>query len=364
MSSYVLITHTPWTEAPRVRHQIARLIAGAGHKAYFFERASYPWQAAGARAEELEPGITVVRTRRLLHHQVRVVPPLDWANSALVLSEISARMRELSIDPDSTVINFAHDYGFLRRIFPRNRIVTVYHDDIEAQTKFPWFGHVTRRIRGTCRMSDEVLALSTPLVERLQAWCEPKLVLPWAIRPYSAPTGDPAQRDRLLYWGFIDVSMDTDRVRAVCEHLARTRPTWRVMLVGPTQSAARRAATLAQLEGIGNLDVLDQHPLSALPMDRVAAAFIPYRRKSDTDATELPNKSLQLLSYGVPILKSGMPAMIRRPFIVPLDEGAGIEESIAACVRNFDAWQPAIRTFLEENSPAARLRALGIEPLT
>jgi hypothetical protein len=136
------------------------------------------------------------------------------------------------------------------------------------------------------------------------------------------------------------------------------------MLVGPTRSAARRAATLAPLEGIGNLDVLDQHPLSALPMDRVAAAFIPYLRTSDTAVTELPNKTLQLLSYGLPILKSGMPAMIRRPFIVPLDEGARIEESISACVRNFDAWQPAIRNFLEENSPASRLRALGIAPVT
>jgi hypothetical protein len=363
MSNYILITHTPWIEAPRVRHQIARLIAGAGHQVWFFERAAYPWQHAGTLVEEVEPGITVVGSLRLLHHQLRVVPPLDWVNAAFVLSQISARMRALSIDRDATVINFAHDYCFLRQIFPHNRIVTVYHDDIEAQTKLPWFGHVTRSVRRTCGMSDDVLALSTPLVERLCAWCQPKLFLPWAIRPYSAPIGDPADRDLLLYWGFIDVSLDTDRIRAVCEHLAKTRPSWRVMLVGPTQSASRRNAVLAQLVGISNLDVLDQHPLSALPMDRVAAAFIPYRRKSDTDATELPNKSLQLLSYGVPILKSGMPAMIRRPFIVPLDEGAGIEESIASCVQNFDAWQPAIRTFLEENSPAARLRALGIEPI-
>jgi hypothetical protein len=363
MASYVLITHTPWPEAPRVRHQIARLVAGAGHNVWFFERATYPWQESGPTTEKVEPGITVVRTKRLMHHQLRVAPPLDWANAALVTGGIVGRMRDLGIDPGSTVINFAHDYSFLRRIFPRNRIVTVYHDDIEAQTRFPWFGHVTRSIRDTCRMSDEVLALSTPLVERLRRWCEPRLFLPWAIRPYAAPTGDAARRDRLLYWGFIDVSMDTERVRAVCEHLARTRPSWRVMLVGPTQSAARRAATLAQLEGIANLDVLDQHPLDALPMDRVAAAFIPYRRKGDTDATELPNKSLQLLSYGVPILKSGMPAMIRRPFILPLDEGAGIEEAVASCVANFDAWQPGIRAFLEENSPAARLHALGVEPV-
>jgi len=34
----VLFTHTRWNEAPRIRHQIAHLIAGAGHRVIFVER--------------------------------------------------------------------------------------------------------------------------------------------------------------------------------------------------------------------------------------------------------------------------------------------------------------------------------------
>jgi len=271
----------------------------------------------------------------------------------------------MGIDPESPVINFAHDYYFLRKIFPRNRIVTIYHDDIEAQSKFAWMGHVTRSIRLTCGMSDDVFAVSTPLVERLKAWCNPKLLLPWVVRPYRAPHTDISQRNILLHWGFIDVSIDSDRIRRLASHLAATRPEWRIMLVGPSQASSRRAAArrsqiVSQLNDLANVEILGPQPLDELPLDRVLAALIPYRRMPTMDAIEMPNKLTQLLACGLPILKSGMPAMVRQPFICAIDDDQQFESSLNLCVQQFNNWQPDIRAFLETHSGAARLKTLGV----
>ena len=39
MADFVLVTHTRWSEAPRIRHQVARLLVDAGHRVLFLERA-------------------------------------------------------------------------------------------------------------------------------------------------------------------------------------------------------------------------------------------------------------------------------------------------------------------------------------
>jgi hypothetical protein len=97
-------------------------------------------------------------------------------------------------------------------------------------------------------------------------------------------------------------------------------------------------------------------------MERVLAALIPYRRKGDADAVELPNKLPQLLAYGLPILKTGMPHAVRSPFILPVEDDAALDAGIDACIREFWNWQPSISAFLGTHSAAARLKALRIEP--
>ena len=84
MASFVLHTHTLWSEAPRIRHQVARLIAGAGTDVLFIERAAQPWQRPLLDPVQVEHGIRIARPRKLLHHQLRVVPPLDWLNGFVV----------------------------------------------------------------------------------------------------------------------------------------------------------------------------------------------------------------------------------------------------------------------------------------
>ena len=363
MASFVLHTHTLWSEAPRIRHQVARLIAGAGHDVLFIERAAQPWQRPLLDPVQVEHGIRIARPRKLLHHQLRVVPPLDWLNGFVVRHDLAAILTRSNLGDGATLVNFTHDAAFLPTMLPGRPMITIIHDDFEAQARLPWFGHVTRNLRATCLASDRVLAVSRPLVDRLSIWCRAELFHPWTTLPYVSPRPGTDGRDTLLFWGHVDTGLDTKRIRSMSAYLTRRHPEMRVLIVGPTQVPSRRARTTDALRGLANVEVHDATPLERLPLERTLAALIPYRRKGDVDATELPNKTLPLLSRGLPILKTGLPAMVRAPFILAVDDDDALDAAIKACRSNFDTWQPAIREFLASHRAVDRLGALGVSTL-
>lgn len=148
---------------------------------------------------EVEPGITVIPCRQLLHHQLRVSPWLHRLNAAFVARDLRRGALAASVPSSAKVINFAHDYWFLRDVFPGARVTTIIHDDFEAQSRLGFHGHVTWSLRRTCESSDRVLAVSTPLQRGLSAWHETELFLPWAVEPYREPSSG-TTRDTLLFW--------------------------------------------------------------------------------------------------------------------------------------------------------------------
>lgn len=360
MTTFLEFTHTEWGEAPRLRHQVARLLVEHGHRVYFFERGA-PWRAGGSvEAKPSKDGPILVRTRRLLHHQLRVAPPLHWANARAVSGQIAQFTREHSIGDDAVVLNFNYDFYFLRGLFPRNRIVTIINDDFEAMCRLPYRGHVTWALKRTCRMSDEVLTVSTPLLDRLSLWCKPRLFLPWSVTPYQAPTGPVEARTRLLFWGFVDKRLDLDLLDRLAESLATRRPGFRIMLVGPTQGNSRPVVE-QRMSRHANVEILGRTDLDALPMHETLAALIPYRRDRTNDAILQTNKTMQLLAKGLPLVISGMPAFMRKPYILRLDEGRDMGDVVDEVVTNFERWQPEMRDFVAENSPESRLPMLGVE---
>lgn len=357
MKTFVIFTHTEWTEAPRLRHQVARLLLQHGHRVFFFERAGSFRSAHGPTERQPDEGPVLVHTRRLLHHQLRVLPPLHWANTRVVEAQVVEFARKHALGPDAVILNFNYDYYFLRRVFPRNRIVTIINDDFEAMCRLPYRGHITWALKRTCRMSDEVLAVSTPLVDRLRLWSDAKLFLPWSVAPYQAPVGDIAGRTQLLFWGFVDKRLDLDLLEKMARYLAAERPTFKILLIGPTQGSSR-AMVESRLAPFRNIEILGRRELSDLPLGNMLAAIIPYRRDKTNDAILQTNKTMQLLAKGLPLVISGMPAFMRKPYIKRLDGDESVAKVIDECVANFDAWQPEIRAFVEENSPESRLPVL------
>ena len=304
-----------------------------------------------------EQAFVRLSTKQLLHHQLRVLPVLHWMNARYAAAQIRRAQHDWIRTPDIAVINFNYDFYFLRSVFPTQRIITIVNDDFATMSRLPFTHHIKWALRRTCMMSDSVLAVSSPLRAQLSEWCDPQLFLPWSADGYHRPVPDVSRRTILLYWGYINIRLDMAVVDALARHLMQHRPTWRIQFVGPRdgRSGARVCDALAKYS---NVEVLGERTLSELPTDRVLAALIPYQRVPFNDAIMLSNKTVQLLSRGLPLLISGMPAFIERPFIRRLDSRETIGQVLDSCMANFNRWQDEIESFVDENSAASRLQQL------
>lgn len=346
---FVLFSKTPWTEAPRLRHQLTRLLTGAGHEVIFFQRPVFPWQKRSGVFRP-EPGVTVAQHRELLHHKLRVSRALQRLNAAWVLRDVKQVSSSLDLNAEDVVVNFNYDYDFLRTLFPTNRIITVINDDFTS-TALPGSEAVlVRALERTCAMSDRVLTVSEPLREQLSGFCEPELFQPWADREYAPPAG--ANRHVLLYWGFISARLNFEMIDALLAAIERRNLGLRVLFVGPVHG---RQSLPERISSSPHVDVRASATLDELPLHEVLAGLIPYRSGTrDLDAITLPNKALQFLARGIPLLVSGMPHFIRAPFVTRLDEGP-TDEALRRLRQDFASVQPAIRAFVDRNSAASRL---------
>jgi hypothetical protein len=359
--SVLCYTHTSWEEAPRIRHQAARLLRDRGYDILFVERASGHPLGVTEQPRQVEGGIWVARPRRFLHHQLRVLPIQHrvhaW-HASLQLRRIICRWEGA---PFQSVLNFAHDGWFLREIFPDAFIRTVIHDDFEAQSRLPISVHIAWDLRRTCLASDGVFAVSEALVDRLGAWCNARLLLPWATEPYVAPIRGPEVRDCLLFWGYVDMALDLDVIRGASAALATRFPGGRILLTGPTQTRGARTRIQRSLASCTNVEIREPCGLDELPLQRVLAALLPYRRSKAVDGVTLANKSMRLLSRGLPLLISGMPRYLTRDFITRIDGAGGPSAALDRCIDGFWEWQPAIRQFCLGNDSDTAFRSLGFK---
>lgn len=361
MREAVLFTHTRWDEAPRIRHQVARLLRDAGHRVLFLERGDPGWGRSVPRARDVEPGISVARPPRPIHPQLRVAAPLHRLDATITSRAVVDIVGAWSANGDFLVVNFAHDGWWLRAAFPGRRVTTIIHDDFEAQSRLPWHGHITWVLRRTCLSSDRVLAVSEPLVERLSEWCSPRLFLPWAVAPYAPPEPSSSRGD-LLFWGYVDNALDLDLVAEVAGCLRQRAVPGSLLLVGPTQTRSARPRIARRLAAIPNAELRDASPLESLPLGSIFAGILPYRRSPALDAVTMANKSMQLIARGLPLAISGMPRFIDLPFVVRLDGPQGISAALDACAAGIGPWQDAMREYCERNAPSTRLEALGTAP--
>ncbi len=358
MADYVVVTNTRWSEAPRIRHQVTHLLLSSGSRVLFVERSESIGSAELPAASQPVPGLTLVRTRQLLHHQLRVLPAIHRLDAAFVVPQLREAVTRWSAGRPFGIVNFRHDGWYIRDAFPGRRITTIIHDDFEAQSRLPTSRHIRWTLERTCASSDRVLAVSEPLCERLSAWCEPRLFLPWAVVPYQAPRMSAEGRRILLFWGHVDTGLDLNQVERISSSLARRGGDWRILLVGPTQTRKARGPIIRRMASLRNVEVLPACALDQLPLDSCLAALLPYRSNGTTDAVTLANKSMQLLARGLPLMISAMPRFLQAPFVLRIDGTSGVDTVISAAQAGFVRLQPEIEAYCVSNDPASRLRMI------
>ena len=108
-----VFTRTPWNEMPRIRHQLANLLAAYNHHVTFFEKAESISSGLPRRISEF---LTVVPLPEVIHHQLRPFRQLGNAANSFPKKFISRYYSK--INPPDVIINFNYDFGFLKDIFP------------------------------------------------------------------------------------------------------------------------------------------------------------------------------------------------------------------------------------------------------
>ncbi|MBM4100497.1 MAG: glycosyltransferase family 1 protein [Planctomycetes bacterium] len=350
MRRYLFFTKTLWNEPPRLRHQLAELLARAGNEVIFFQKPSTPGRPAPGMPQTPN-GIRLVRHRELMHHKLRVGPVARVANAAYTTRCLGQRIANLHCTESDIVVNFNYEYYFLRRIFPRNPIITIINDDFISSAPRIAQPSLRKAQRLTCRMSDAVLTPSVALQEELAADCPAELFLPWADVNYTAPPAG-IERNGLFFWGYIGRRIDFAWVERLAASLRTRMPAVKIDFFGPTQGDA---ASHPLFRSYPNVRLRGSASLSDVPLDEMMGSIIPYvLGVPDVDAVVIPNKAMQLLARGLPLAITGMPRFERAPFVRRLDEGDAVR-ALGELRQDFDRLQGPIRDYIQGNGGEARL---------
>ena len=354
----LILSRTDWGEPPRLRHQLALLLANAGLSVTFVQKPAcfLPPSRLCRVGDSGVRGLNLLNTREGLHHQLRLFPWLHHLNAIVARRALRERLTTLDYNSSDLILNFNYDCYWLRSLFPEQNILTIINDDFEALGRLPLRHHLTWALKRTCSMSTRVFAVSEPIRQRLSRWCEPELFLPWADVPYQVPSPS-TQRNVLLFWGYINERLDAVALQACLPALERAG--LRLRLVGPHDAEGRKLQ-----RRLGTNALVEWRPACSfadLDTSDCVAALIPYRLDCPgVEAIQLSNKALQLLSLGLPLITSQMPNFHRAPFVIPYGTTThpGLIDAALAVQSNFELLQTAIAQFVGANGPEARLRQL------
>ena len=334
-----------------MRHQLAELLAAAGHDVLFLEKPFLPGWRNGAPRQGAGR-IILAGHSELIHRKLRLAPFVHRLNAAVVRRSLMSAIAATGFPKDAVIVNFNYDYWFLREMFPARRLITIINDDFVSNALFGFTNPHHWALARTCAASDHVLTVSEPLRSDLAQYCHAQLFLPWADQAYRPPVEGTA-RDTLLFWGFINSKLDFPLIRNLADRLQRHRSALKLLFVGPVEQGVD--GEVAALRKRSNVEVRAAMGLDQLPIERILAGMIPYRQgNAEIDAIALPNKALQLLARGIPLLIAGMPNFINAPFVVRLNNTNDMQSIDDLSVR-FRTMQPAIQAFVSSNGATARL---------
>lgn len=236
----------------------------------------------------------------------------------------------------------------------------VVYDCVDEYTAFPEFRHakswIAERERRLCAVASVVACTAPALAESKAALAPGRTHLVHnvgdathfekALDPTTQVPSDVATLARPII-GFIGAVSDYKLDTQWLVHLAKARPGWSVVLVGPA-GVADPGTDVAELRALPNVHLLGHRGYETLPgyLKGFDVAVIPYRINDYTRAV-FPIKFFEFLASGCPVVVSPLPA-------VRAYWGAvRVADSADAFVEQCDA-------ALAETDPAARQQRLEL----
>lgn len=358
MKKVLIITRTNWSEPPRIRHQLTRLLLQHGYAITYVEKNAYKNALVRTRTEE---GITFYAHAELLHHQLRYFRVLQEANNFVVKQYLKKILKRVEFD---FILNFCYEYSFLKQLAPGKKVITMIEDDFESQAKFGMENAIRNQVRRTCQNSHHVLTVSYPLLEKLKTYTpDVRLLFPWSANSYRRPGGN-KERNTVLYFGYIH-RMDWPMV----ENLLRDTP-YHYRFVGPISKTRSEHVVQHLRQRYSNFEYVAYSSIDTLKIDDVFCSILPYDPViRSVQACTVSNRAFNLLSLGLPLVYADLRSLIKAPETV-IRRNATIEdykESLSFFRENFFEVQPDIEKFLSNHYAEDRWRVLEEvinEPIT
>jgi len=303
--------------------------------------ALHPVDMLLAPYERTEDAVTVLD----FHSSALLTDPFRHGNPLRVFGSFDLRVhllkryleRERILDPIVWV--YHPGFGGKVRELPHKLIV---YDCVDEYSAFPEFrGHeswIRQRERELCGEADLVFTTSRALYDTKRALKPDDTHLVHNVgdaehfgKAMDPATEVPAELTRLErpIVGFVgavsDYKLDTEWVLA----LARARPDWSIVLIGPT-GVADPGTDTRRLEELPNVHLLGRRDYPELPgyLRGFDLAVIPYRINDYTRAV-FPIKFFEFMATGKPVVISKLPAL--EEFYDAVRVAGSAEEFVERC---------------------------------
>lgn len=349
MDKVLILTKTNWSEAPRIRHQITRLLKSKGFEIIYVEKNAYKNVFVRKRNEE---GIQFYAHAELVHHQLRYFSLIQWANNLVVQFYLRKIIREIDFD---FIFNFSYDYSFLKKVAPGKKVITMIEDDFESQAKFGMTNAIRNQVTKTCAQSDFVLTVSYPLMKKLKTYgAEVHMMFPWSQNEYVGPVRS-RLRNTVLYFGYVH-RLDWD----IVERLVR-ESVYNFRFVGPA-GRSKDTKMIGHLKSTyNNFEYIPFSSISDLKVDDAFCSILPYDPQiKSVQACTISNRAFNLLSLGLPLAYASLDALIEAPDTV-IRKNKTVEDyhrSLDLFSKSFYEIQSDIKDFLDDHYSENRWRVL------
>lgn len=348
MKRFVFFTKTMYDETPRIRHQLAELLTSYGHEVVFYQKPLFFFENTKKLINKrINEKLEIRQTKQLIHHQLRVHPIFSFINSCYEANKIKKSF--MGFNENDVIVNFNYDYFFLRKVFYKNKIITVVNDDFVAQAKFNKGKHVLEAISNMVKSSNSVLTVSYPLYDQSKIFSDNvKMFFPWSKDKFKYP--EKTEKNSILLWAHIDGRIDF----SIVESILKKYKDYRLDLVGPVTST-NELKLKDLVSKFDNLKLYSSTPLDELPLNNYFASIIPYKSGvADIEAVTASNKTFQLLSKALPLITHGMPSFYEHEAIFKCNNVSEIEKAVEYCHDNFYEMQPSIEKLVNAQQPADR----------
>jgi glycosyltransferase involved in cell wall biosynthesis len=309
----VILTQSKWDELPRIRHQVAYQLSR--FCPVIFAETPVDWRIRQRFSEERITSNLVrysLSNKRIPRTLLRRVEPINQFVQKAFMREVLSQVRA-GARGSVVLINFNYDLG---RVAADARLaLSVYfcNDDFAMlQPNRRSRQAVARQEHLTSSSADLCLAVSVPIVKKLQCWNpNTHLYLPghaFSVGPQQM-TGHRHLNGltRVGFMGFIN-----DRLLFEWLQLVADQPDMRLDLIGPVERTSSRLESLLNssrvthrpaLTGPALQRALEEYDVLVMPYD-------PTEGEYGMAAVTAPNKLFAYLAVGKPIVISAMPHFI------------------------------------------------------